>query len=187
MQTIRGTKDILPNEVKGWQKVYLKALKIFNTYNYHEIRTPVIESADVFLKSVGDSTDIVSKEMYRFTDQGKRDIVLRPEGTACVARAVASNKLYNVNQIQKLWYMGPMFRYERPQYGRQRQFHQLGAECIGSESPMADVETINIANTILQKLQCTKYKIEINSLGTAEERSIYKEDFKAFLEDYKDD
>lgn len=187
MQTIRGTKDILPSEIKTWQELYLKALNIFNLYNYHEIRTPIIEYADVFLKSVGNSTDIVSKEMYRFTDQGKRDIALRPEGTASVARAVASNKLYGVKSIQKLWYMGPMFRYERPQYGRQRQFHQLGAECIGSENPMADVEVINLAQSILQKLISSPYTIEINSLGNVEERSRYKEDFKSFLENYKDE
>ena len=187
MQTIRGTKDILPNEVTAWQQLYLKALNTFNTYNYHEIRTPIIENSDVFLKSVGNSTDIINKEMYRFTDQGKRDIALRPEGTACVARAVASNKLYNANPIQKLWYMGPMFRYERPQYGRQRQFHQLGAECIGSENPISDAEVIHIAHTVLQKFQCPKYTIEINSLGNVEERSKYKEEFKNFLKKYRDD
>ncbi len=187
MQTIRGTRDILPNEIRDWQQIYIKALNVFDTYNYHEIRTPIIENADVFLKSVGESTDIVSKEMYRFIDQGQRDIVLRPEGTACVARAIASNKLYKISPIQKLWYTGPMFRYERPQYGRQRQFHQLGTEYIGSNSPLADVEVINIAHTILQRLGCTKYVIEINSLGTSEERHRYKSDFRDFLENYKED
>lgn len=187
MQTIRGTKDILPSEIAAWQQVYAQALLIFSAYNYHEIRTPIIENVDVFLKSVGDSSDIVSKEMYRFKDRGNRDIVLRPEGTACVARAVASNKLYSINPIQKLWYIGPMFRYERPQLGRQRQFHQLGSECIGSDSPLSDVEVINIANTVLKKLNCKNYNIEINSLGTTAERGKYKEDFRAFLENYKDD
>lgn len=187
MQTIRGTKDILPNEIAAWQRVYEQALRIFSAYNYHEIRTPIIENADVFLKSIGNSSDIVSKEMYRFKDQGNRDIVLRPEGTACIARAVASNGLYKTNTVQKLWYTGPMFRYERPQLGRQRQFHQLGCECIGSDSPLADVEVINIANTTLKRLNCTNYSIEINSLGTEEERKKYKEDFKSFLEHYKND
>lgn len=187
MQTIRGTRDILPNEIRTWQQLYINALNIFNAYNYHEIRTPIIENADVFLQSVGNSTDIISKEMYRFRDQGKRDIVLRPEGTASVARAIASNKLHVVNPIQKLWYAGPMFRYERPQQGRQRQFHQLGVEHIGSESPLADVEVINMAHTILQRLGCNKYAVEINSLGTSEERDKYKTDFRAFLENYKDD
>lgn len=187
MQTIRGTRDILPDEIKAWQGLYIDALNIFNAYNYHEIRTPIIENAGVFLQSVGSSTDIISKEMYRFTDQGEREIVLRPEGTACVARAIVSNKLHKVNPIQKLWYAGPMFRYERPQQGRQRQFHQLGVEHIGTESPLADVEVINIAHTILQRIGCNKYVIEINSLGTNEERGKYKTDFKDFLENYKDD
>lgn len=187
MQTIRGTKDILPNEVEAWQELYIKALEIFKTYNYHEIRTPIMENTDVFLKSVGSSTDIVSKEMYRFIDKGQRDITLRPEGTACIARAVASNKLHSIKPIQKLWYMGPMFRYERPQYGRQRQFHQLGLECIGSDNPMADVEVINIAHTTLQQMKCPNYTVEINSLGNLEERNAYKTEFKSYMENYKND
>ena len=187
MQTIRGTKDILPNEVKAWQDLYLQALKLLTLYNYHEIRTPVIENTNVFMKSVGNSTDIVSKEMYRFRDQGQRDITLRPEGTAPIARAIVSNKLYNIHPIQKLWYMGPMFRYERPQQGRQRQFHQLGIECIGSDDPVADVEVIHIANNFLQNLQCHHYTLEINSLGTVEERKKYELAFKDFLNHYKYD
>ena len=187
MQTIRGTKDILPNEITAWQNLYFKALKLFTLYNYHEIRTPIIENTEVFLRSVGNSTDIINKEMYRFKDQGQRDISLRPEGTACVARAIASNKLYNINPFQRLWYMGPMFRYERPQYGRQRQFHQLGIECIGSEYPIADVEVISIAYNLLNQLQCSNYKIKINSLGTAEERKKYKIAFTNFLVNYKSD
>lgn len=187
MQTIRGTKDILPNEITAWQDLYFKALKLFTLYNYHEIRTPIIENTEVFLRSVGDSTDIINKEMYRFQDQGQRDISLRPEGTACIARAIASNKLYTMNPFQRLWYMGPMFRYERPQYGRQRQFHQLGIECIGSEYPIADVEVISIAYNLLNQLQCSNYKIKINSLGTAEERKKYKIAFTNFLVNYKSD
>lgn len=187
MQTIRGTKDILPNEVTAWQNLYFKALKLFTLYNYHEIRTPIIENTEVFLRSVGDSTDIITKEMYRFKDQGKRDISLRPEGTACIARAIASNKLYNTNPFQRLWYMGPMFRYERPQHGRQRQFHQLGIECIGSEYPIADVEVIHIAYNLLNQLRCSNYKIKINSLGTVEERKKYKTAFTNFLINYKND
>ena len=187
MQTIRGTKDILPNEITAWQNLYFKALQLFTLYNYHEIRTPIIEKTEVFLRSVGDSTDIINKEMYRFKDQGQRDISLRPEGTACIARAIASNKLYNSNPFQRLWYMGPMFRYERPQYGRQRQFHQLGIECIGSEYPIADVEVISIAYNLLNQLQCSNYKIKINSLGTAEERKKYKIAFTNFLVNYKSD
>lgn len=187
MQTIRGTKDILPNEITTWQNLYFTALKLFTLYNYHEIRTPIIENTEVFLRSVGNSTDIINKEMYSFKDQGQRDISLRPEGTACIARAIASNKLYTMNPFQKLWYMGPMFRYERPQHGRQRQFHQLGIECIGSEYPIADVEVIHIAYNLLKRLRCYNYNITINSLGTAEERKRYKIAFKNFLVNYKDD
>lgn len=187
MQTIRGTKDILPHEVTAWQQLYFKALQLLTLHNYYEIRTPIIENTEVFLKSVGNSTDIITKEMYRFIDQGKRDITLRPEGTACIARSIASNKLYTKNSIQKLWYMGPMFRYERPQYGRQRQFHQLGIECIGSTSPLADTEVINIAYNLLNQCKCNEYIIEINSLGTELERVKYKADFIAYLENHKND
>ena len=187
MQTIRGTKDILPHEITAWQDLYLQALSLLALYNYHEIRTPIIENTEVFLRSVGNCTDIVNKEMYRFIDQGQRDISLRPEGTASIARAIVSNKLYNTNPVQKLWYMGPMFRYERPQQGRQRQFHQLGIECIGSNNPIADVEVIHIAHTFLKNLQYENYTTEINSLGTIEERENYEIAFRDFLQNYKDD
>lgn len=187
MQTIRGTKDILPNEIAAWQDLYLQALRLLTIYNYHEIRTPIIENTEVFLRSVGSSTDIISKEMYRFIDQGQRNISLRPEGTAPIARAIVSHKLYNANPIQRLWYMGPMFRYERPQQGRQRQFHQFGLECIGSDSPIADVEVINIAHTFLKNLKYENYTIEINSLGTIEERKNYEIAFTEFLQNYKND
>ena len=187
MQTIRGTKDILPEEIKDWQELYCTTLDLLTMYNYYEIRTPIIEHTEVFLRSVGNETDIINKEMYRFTDQGQRDISLRPEGTACIARAIASNKLYNINPIQKLWYLGPMFRYERPQNGRQRQFHQLGLECIGSESPIADVEVIHIAHNLLKHLDIKKYHLQINSLGNEAERSIYRTAFTEFLKNYEND
>lgn len=187
MQTIRGTKDILPKEIRAWQDLYFKALDLFTIYNYYEIKTPIIEQTEVFLRSVGNETDIVSKEMYRFKDQGKRDICLRPEGTACIARAIASNKLYAIEKVQRLWYLGPMFRYERPQNGRQRQFHQLGLECIGSDTPIADIEVINIAHNLLQRLEVEDYHLQINSLGNEEERQIYKIAFTDFLKKYEND
>ena len=187
MQTIRGTKDILPREIRAWQDLYFKALDLFTIYNYYEIKTPIIEQTEVFLRSVGNETDIVSKEMYRFKDQGQRDICLRPEGTACIARAIASNKLYAIENVQRLWYLGPMFRYERPQNGRQRQFHQLGLECIGSETPVADVEVINIAHNLLKRLKVEDYHLQINSLGNEEERHIYKIAFTDFLKKYEND
>nr|YP_009541669.1 histidine tRNA synthetase [Synarthrophyton chejuense]AYR05678.1 histidine tRNA synthetase [Synarthrophyton chejuense] len=187
MQTIRGTKDILPNEIQDWQKLYTEALKILNLYNYHEIRTPIIEPTELFTKGIGHTTDIINKEMYSFIDQSNRNITLRPEGTASIARAFISNKLYKTSNIQRLWYMGPMFRYERPQNGRQRQFHQIGIECIGSNSPMADIEVIKIAHIILQKLKCPKYKIEINSIGNQKEREKYKQVLINYIEKYKDE
>nr|YP_010728753.1 histidine tRNA synthetase [Phymatolithon calcareum]WEA76788.1 histidine tRNA synthetase [Phymatolithon calcareum] len=187
MQTIRGTRDILPSEIKAWQDLYIKSLKILNIYNYSEIRTPIIEPTELFLRSIGNTTDIINKEMYSFADQGQRNITLRPEGTASIARAFITNKLYQNNQIQRLWYIGPMFRYERPQSGRQRQFHQLGIECIGSSSALADVEVIKIANKILKQLKCQPYKIEINSIGNQEEREQYKEELVEYIKSYKHD
>lgn len=187
MQTIRGTRDILPKEVQAWQDLYFQALNLFTIYNYYEIRTPIIEHTEVFLKSVGNETDIISKEMYRFKDQGHRDISLRPEGTACIARAISSNKLYAIDNIQKLWYFGPMFRYERPQSGRQRQFHQLGLESIGSNTPIADVEVINIAHNLLKRLEIHNFQIQLNSLGNEEERHMYKIAFTDFLKKYEND
>lgn len=187
MQTIRGTRDILPGEIQSWQELYIKALKILTLYDYAEIRTPIIEPTELFLRGIGNSTDIVNKEMYSFIDQGKRSITLRPEGTASIARAFITNKMYKSNHIQRLWYMGPMFRYERPQSGRQRQFHQLGIECIGSNSASADVEVIKIAHNLLQQLKCQTYTIEINSIGNQEEREKYKEALIHYIKTYEND
>nr|ARW68806.1 Histidine-tRNA ligase [Palisada sp.] len=187
MQPLRGTKDILPNEVKYWQKIYDSVSDILIQNSYSEIRTPIIENTELFLRSIGDFTDIVSKEMYSFNDQSGRNITLRPEGTASIARAFISNKLYLASKINRLWYLGPMFRYERPQKGRQRQFHQLGIECIGSPMPMADIEVIRIAVNILKKLKLEKWELEINSLGNIEERSKYVNNLKLYLEKYKND
>nr|WCH58056.1 histidine tRNA synthetase [Cystoclonium purpureum f. stellatum] len=184
MQPLRGTKDILPNEIIFWQYVQATATKILSLANYHEIRTPIIESTSLFKRSIGNGTDIVNKEMYSFIDQGSREITLRPEGTASIARAFISNKLYQSNTIKRLWYLGPMFRYERPQNGRQRQFHQLGIECIGSLNPMADIEVIRMAHKILNELKCSDYKLEINSIGNLEERTKYKESLITYLEPY---
>nr|YP_009541772.1 histidine tRNA synthetase [Neogoniolithon spectabile]AYR05981.1 histidine tRNA synthetase [Neogoniolithon spectabile] len=187
MQTIRGTKDILPSDIYKWQELYLKAIEIFNIYDYLEIKTPIVETTDLFLRSVGNNTDIVSKEMYIFSDRGGRALTLRPEGTAPIARAIINNKLYLDNNIQKLWYMGPMFRYERPQSGRQRQFHQLGIECIGSNSPLAEVEVITIIKQILDTLRCQDYQIEINSIGNKEERIQYTKDLVNYMSEFEYD
>lgn len=187
MQPLRGTKDILPDDIIFWQYIYNQALNILSLSNYQEIRTPILESTPLFKRSIGNGTDIVNKEMYNFIDQGEREITLRPEGTASIARAFISNKLYLKNKTTRLWYLGPMFRYERPQNGRQRQFHQLGIECIGSMSPMADTEVIRLANSILTKLKCPKYRIEINSIGNLRERHEYKQDLVKYLNQYKQD
>nr|ARW68393.1 Histidine-tRNA ligase [Chondria sp. (in: red algae)] len=187
MQPIRGTKDILPHEVKNWQKIYEIIREILSQNSYHEIRTPIIENTELFRRSIGDFTDIVNKEMYTFNDQGKRLITLRPEGTAGIARAFISNKLYLKNKINRLWYLGPMFRYERPQQGRQRQFHQLGIECIGSLMPIADVEVIRLAVKILEDIHFTSWTLEINSIGNIQERERYTNNLISYLSKYKYD
>nr|YP_009392779.1 Histidine-tRNA ligase [Bostrychia tenella]ARW61341.1 Histidine-tRNA ligase [Bostrychia tenella] len=187
MQPLRGTKDILPDEIIFWQHIYNIAYEILTSSNYHEIRTPLLENTDLFHRSIGNYTDIVNKEMYSFADQGNRNITLRPEGTASIARAFISNKLYLTPKINRLWYLGAMFRYERPQKGRQRQFHQLGIECIGSTSPIADVEVIRLAIKILEELKCIEYTLEINSIGDMEERKIYELELINYLNNYKND
>nr|UAD87907.1 histidine-tRNA ligase [Gracilaria textorii] len=186
MQPLRGTKDILPHQMIYWQHIYTKASAILSLHNYSEIRTPIIESTNLFQRTIGEETDIINKEMYTFTDQSKRNITLRPEATASIARAFVSNKLYQ-DKLQKLWYLGPMFRYERPQSGRQRQFHQLGIECIGSLSPMADAEVIHLANKLLCQLELRNYILEINSIGSLEERQMYKIDLVEYLSQYQKD
>lgn len=185
MQTLRGTKDILPDETYDWQHIYYTVNKLLNIYNYHEIKTPILENTDLFLRSIGEDTDIINKEMYTFKDQGERSITLRPEGTASIARAYISNKIYERSKINRLWYFGPMFRYERPQKGRQRQFHQLGIECIGSNSPIADIEVIKIAHQILETFGLKNCVMEINSIGNLNERTKYKEKLLNYLNQYK--
>nr|YP_009394228.1 Histidine-tRNA ligase [Rhodomela confervoides]ARW62790.1 Histidine-tRNA ligase [Rhodomela confervoides] len=187
MQPLRGTKDILPYEIKIWQQIHEIANNLLNINNYSEIRTPILESTELFQRSIGNFTDIVNKEMYSFNDQGERNITLRPEGTASIARAFISNKLHLKQKINRLWYLGPMFRYERPQKGRQRQFHQLGIECIGSTMPIADVEVIRLATKTLEALKCKKYQLEINSIGNAKEREEYKIALVNYLDKYTND
>lgn len=185
MQPLRGTKDILPIDIGIWHKIYEVSKELFNAYNYEEIRTPILEKTDLFQRSIGNLTDIVNKEMYSFEDQGSRNITLRPEGTSSIARAVISNKIYLNNKMNRLWYLGPMFRYERPQKGRQRQFHQLGIECLGSEKPIADAEVIQLAMKTLSKLGCkNNFMLEINSIGNMEERCIYKLALTEYLKKY---
>ena len=188
-QKPKGTADILPAEAKKWQHVENIAQEVFETYNYHEIRTPIFESYDVFERSSGESSDVVSKEMYDFHDKGDRHIALRPEGTAGVVRAYVENKLFGPEQVKpyKVYYHGPMFRYERPQSGRQRQFHQIGVEAFGSTSPDLDVETIAMAMQLLARLNLTDMHLVINSLGDAQTQEAYHQALVDYLTPLKDE
>jgi histidyl-tRNA synthetase len=175
-QIPRGTQDILPSESSKWQYVEQIARELCRRYNYKEIRTPIFEHTELFLRSVGDTTDIVQKEMYTFTDRGGRSITLRPEGTAAVVRSFVENKMYgDPNQPVKLYYLGPMFRYERPQSGRFRQFVQFGVEAIGSNDPAIDAEVIALAMDLYRSLGLKKIKLVINSLGDISSRKAHRE------------
>lgn len=172
----RGTQDILPGESEKWQIVEAKAHDICRRYNYKEIRTPMFEQTELFARGVGDTTDIVQKEMYEFKDRGGRSLTLRPEGTAPVVRSYVGEKMHGwVNQPVKLYYTGPMFRYERPQSGRMRQFVQFGVEALGSADPAVDVEVIALAMELYQELGLKDLKLVINSLGDKESREAHKE------------
>ena len=152
IQAIRGTRDILPEEASYWQQVENLARTTFYRSAYREIRTPIFEQTDLFARGIGEATDVVGKEMYTFNDRGDRSVTLRPEGTAGVVRSYIEQGLHAQGGVQRLWYIGPMFRYERPQAGRQRQFHQIGVEVLGSADPRADAEVIALATDILQGL-----------------------------------
>lgn len=185
LSSLRGTYDILSEDIKYWHFIEKKARVLFDNANYSEIRTPLIENKQLFDKGVGDATDIVSKEMYCFQDQGKRDVVLRPEGTAGIARSYIQNKLYNLKPVNKVWYFGPMFRYERPQNGRQRQFHQLGIECLGVNDPQADAEVIAIAYNLLSELPIGDFRLELNNIGSNTARKEYSKKLTKYLSQYE--
>ncbi|MCU9592906.1 histidine--tRNA ligase [Caldibacillus thermolactis] len=172
----RGTQDILPEQVKLWQWIEDKVRHITKKYRYEEIRTPIFEHTEIFQRGVGDTTDIVQKEMYSFQDRGGRDLTLRPEGTASVVRSFVENKMFgHPNQPIKLYYMGPMFRYERPQSGRYRQFVQFGVEALGSADPAIDAEVIALALEIYQTVGLKNLNLVINSLGDIESRLKHRE------------
>ncbi|PIV12023.1 MAG: histidine--tRNA ligase [Candidatus Omnitrophica bacterium CG03_land_8_20_14_0_80_43_22] len=173
IKTIRGTKDILPNEAAEWVVVETAARELFSRYGYAEIRTPVIEETALFSRSVGETSDIVQKQMYSFKDRGERSITLRPEGTAPVVRAYLENNINNKQGLTKLFYMGPMFRAERPQAGRQRQFHQIGVEAIGSASPYLDAEVIILLADLLKAAGVTDFQVNINNLGCAKDKESF--------------
>lgn len=181
LQKPKGTVDILPEESAKWIKIENLTRNFFKNANYHEIRTPIFEDYGLFARSSGEESDVVQKEMYDFMDKGDRHIALRPEGTAGVVRSFVENKLFGPehNKPVRLYYIAPMFRYERPQAGRQRQFHQIGVESFGSSSPLQDVEVIMLGYDLLNKLGVKNFELHLNSLGNDEVRTNYK---KALVE-----
>lgn len=187
IQALRGTRDILPEEVGYWQLIEATVREILDRAVYQEIRAPIFEQTDLFERGIGEATDVVGKEMYTFSSRGDKSITLRPEGTAGVVRAYIQNKLHAQGGVQRLWYTGPMFRYERPQAGRQRQFHQVGLELLGCAAPRADAEVIALATNILQALGLKNLELDINSVGNGEDRANYRAALVNYLEPYKDD
>ncbi|WP_141433663.1 histidine--tRNA ligase [Bacillus sp. 03113] len=176
IQIPRGTQDILPGEVEKWQYIEKKARELCEKFQYHEIRTPIFEHTELFLRGVGDTTDIVQKEMYTFEDRGERSLTLRPEGTASVVRSFVENKMHGyASQPIKLYYLGPMFRYERPQAGRFRQFVQFGVEALGSKDPAIDAEVMAFVMSVYKELGLKKLKLVVNSLGDKESRQAHRE------------
>ncbi|MBK8972228.1 MAG: histidine--tRNA ligase [Hahellaceae bacterium] len=186
IQAIRGMNDILPSQTPAWRYLEEQARQLFEQYGIEEIRTPIVESTDLFKRSIGEVTDIVEKEMYTFEDRNGDSLTLRPEGTASVVRACEEHGML-YNQTQRLWYAGPMFRHERPQKGRYRQFHQIGVECFGFPGPDIDAELIVMTFRLWQKLGLDQQvTLQINSLGTAASRQAYRSALTAYLSDFKD-
>lgn len=186
IKVLKGTKDILPQDIDMWHFVEENALKTFSSFGVKEIRTPIIESTDLFQRGVGETTDIVNKEMYTF-EKSERSITLRPENTAGVVRSYIENGMHRLPAPVKLWYKGPMFRYERPQAGRQRQFHQVGVEMFGVSQPSADAEIILMAENFLKSIGLDDLDVEINSLGCPKCRAQFKENLKNVIRPYLKD
>lgn len=186
IKAITGTKDILPSDIRKWYHLENLVRKVFQNYNYKEIRTPVFEETALFARGIGEETDIVSKEMYTFKDRSDTLVTLKPEMTAGVVRAFIEHSLGEKQPLTKVFYISPMFRQERPQAGRLRQFHQFGAEALGSSSPLLDAEMIEIAFEILNRLGLNDLTVKINSLGTPNSREVYKNELRKYLSDTKD-
>ena len=185
LQAVRGMNDVLPEQIGYWQQLEKSAAQLFLTYGFGEIRLPLVESTELFSRSIGVATDIVEKEMYTFADRNGDSLTLRPEGTASVVRAgVERGLLYN--QVRKLWYSGPMFRHERPQKGRYRQFHQIGAECFGLPGPAIDAELILLTAQLWQMLGISGLQLQINSLGDNESRQRYRQSLVEYLQGFRD-
>ena len=183
IKAIRGMNDILPDKSPVWRSLEASIVKILDQYGYEEIRIPVMEKTDVFSRTVGESSDIVQKEMYSFEDRNSESLTLRPEGTAGCARAVLEHQLYRSLPL-RLWYLGPMFRYERPQRGRHRQFHQVGIESYGLTSPKIDVEIMQLSARLWRTLGLRNLSLEINSLGTATTRLEYRKVLTDYFSSY---
>jgi len=178
---VKGFNDILPGEVERWQHIEATARRVFSLYGFAEIRIPILEKTELFCRSIGDTTDIVEKEMYSFVDKGNNAVTMRPEGTASVMRAYIEHKLYAQDPVAKLYYMGPMFRYERPQKGRYRQFHQIGAEVTGVTDPKVDAQVLTMLCHFFAELGLTEPTLQINSLGCPDCRPVYREALKSYL------
>ncbi len=185
MGILRGFKDILPQEIRKWQKLEKVAKETLESFGYKEIRTPVLEKTSLFARGVGETTDIVEKEMYTFLDKSGESVTLRPEGTAGAVRAYINNHLENY-PFKKFYYIGPMFRYERPQKGRLRQFHQIGIEVFGIQNPAIDAEVVCVDKIMLDKLGLKNLRIEINNIGCPNCRPKYLENLKSYFEQHKD-
>ena len=183
----RGTEDILPDDSPLWRKIEQTAHEVCANFGFKEIRTPVFEDTNLFQRGVGDTTDVVQKEMYTFEDKGGRSITLRPEGTASVARSFIENSLYANPQPTKLYYIISCYRYEKPQSGRLREFHQLGTECLGSPSPSADAEIIALALTFFNRLGIKDLKLNLNSIGCPNCKKAYNEKLKEYFKQYEDE
>ncbi len=180
---VKGFNDILPGEVEKWQHIEGTARRVFELYGLSEIRIPILEKTELFCRSIGDATDIVEKEMYSFEDKGGNKVTMRPEGTASVMRAYVEHKMHALDPVARLYYMGPMFRYERPQKGRYRQFHQIGAEITGVAAPTVDAQVLTMLTHFFQELGLSEPSLQINSLGCPCCRPVYREALKKFLMD----
>ena len=186
LRALKGTKDIFGEEMRKWLEVEEIIRNLCDDFGFGQIRTPMFEYTDLFARGVGDTTDIVNKEMYSFVDKGENRITLKPESTAAVVRAFLEHSMYADTQPTKLYYISPTFRYERPQAGRQRQFHQFGVEMFGTDSPTADAEIISMGHTLLKRLGIKKVELHINSLGGPECRKKYNETLKGFLNERRE-
>lgn len=184
---IKGMNDILPGEVETWQFLEQSAREVLSLYGFSEIRTPVPEKTELFCRSIGETTDIVEKEMYTFNDKSENSLTLRPEGTAPVMRSFIQNRLYNLDSVSKLYYMGPMFRYERPQKGRYRQFHQLGVEVVGVEDAKIDAQVLAMLHHYFVRIGIDSVSLQVNSLGCPECRPGYRNELINYLESRLDD